>query len=209
MRRRRRIDAAQYLYPDFDTAYSWDQSEIYNNVWFDCDSKQFLTFDEVLSIAGESTALYRLKAKYEANRDVDDFIAKYLPNKHIYPVWFDEVLVVIAEDFETSSYNNVVEDEDNPLDAIKDFIYNTYVGVTPKVKREFSDENNYLSKEILKLVDINYTDGHDWSEAAMLDNGRDLYTTYGPGRFDDMTDYDWESHQLYQKHMGIDPDSDL
>ena len=202
MRRRRRIDASQYLYPDFDTAYKWDQEEVYNDVWFDCDSKQFLTFDEVLSIAGESVALYRLKAKAEANRDADDFVEKYLPGKHIYPVWFDEVCEVIAEDFENSSYNNVIEDEDNPLDAIKDFIYNTYAGVTPKVKREFSDEDNYVSKKILELVNINYTDGYDWSEDAMLSNGADLYTTYGPGNFDDMTDYDWESHQLYQRHIG-------
>lgn len=209
MKRRRRIDAAQYLYPDFDTAYKWDQEEVFQDVWFDCDKKRFLTFDEVLSIAGESVALYRLKAKAEANHDPDGFIEKYLPGKHIYPIWFEEVSDDIAEAFEDSSYNNVIKDEEEPIDALKDFIYNTYAGVTPKVKKRFTDEDNYLLNDILDRVYINYTDGNDWSEAAMLSNGADLYSTYGPGSFDDMTDYDWESHQLYQKHIGVDPFSDL
>ena len=42
------------------------------NLWFDCKNGQFLTFDEVLSIIGESTGLYRLQAKHEANYDLDE-----------------------------------------------------------------------------------------------------------------------------------------
>jgi hypothetical protein len=206
MKRNSEITAAQYLYPDYDTAYDWDHEEVRDDVWFDCDAKQFLTFDEVLSIAGESTGLYRLQAKHEANTDIDGFIDKYLYGTKIYPVWFEEVTDYVAADFGASSYNDLVEDEDDPIDALKKFVYETYAGVTPKVKRALSAENDWWFKEVLKGVDINYTDGLDWSESAMLNHGAELYTTYGPGKFDDMTDYDYESHQLYQKSIGASSD---
>lgn len=201
MKRKFRINAAQYLHPDFDTAYDWDHEEVRDNVWFDCDNKRFLTFDEVLSTAGESVALYRLRAKHEANTDVDSFIDKYLYGRNIYPVWCEEVVDDIAADFEDSSYSEVQVGGD-PLNAIKDFVYDTYAGITSKVKRELSADNNWIFNEILKRVNIHYVDNYDWSESAMLDHGAGLYETYGPGNFDDMTDYDYESHQLYQRQIG-------
>lgn len=209
MKRNSEITAAQYLHPDYDTAYDWDQEEVRDDVWFDCNNKRFLTFDEVLSIAGESTGFYRPQAKHEANTDIDGFIDKYLYGTKIYPVWFEEVIESVAADFEDSSYNEVIEGEDSPLSTIIDFVYNTYAGITAKVTRVLSADNNWWFTEILKQVDINYTDGLDWSEDAMFDHGADLYSTYGPGNFDDMTDYDWESHQLYQRRIGASSDIDL
>lgn len=206
MRRKSNVEAAQYLYPDFDTAYAWDQEEVRDDIWFDCDNKKFLTFEEVLSIAGESVGFYRPQAKHEANSDIDNFIAKYLYGKNIFPIWFEEVIDDVASDFEGSSYNSIVEDEDSPIDILKKFVYETYAGVTSKVKRVLSAENDWWFKEILDSVNIYYTDGYDWSESAMLDNGEGLYNTYGPGRFDDMTDYDFESHQMYQRSIGASSD---
>lgn len=204
MRRKSKIEAAQYLYPDYDTAYDWDHEEIRDDVWFDCNSKEFLTFDEVLSIAGETVGLYRPQAKHEANVDADDFIDKYLYGKNIYPHWFDEVVDIIAADFEDSSYNSVIEDEEDPIDAIKDFVFNTYAGVTPVVQGRLSVENNWWFNKILKQVNINYTDGNDWSESAMLNYGAELYNNYGPGSFDDLdiSDYDYESYNLYKRSIG-------
>lgn len=40
-KRKSKIDASQYLYPDFDTAYKWDQEEVKDDIWFDCNSGQF------------------------------------------------------------------------------------------------------------------------------------------------------------------------
>ena len=197
----KRYIKSSYLYPDFDTAYNWDQEEVREEIWFDCDARNFLSFDEVLSIAGKSTGLYRLKAKHEANTDVDRFIKKYLSDKHIYPIYFDEAIDYIAEDFENSPYNSVTIDEGDHVDAIKEFVYSTYAGITLKVKQILSDEDDWWYKEVLNSVSINYNDGHDWSEEAMLKHGADMYATYGPGNFDDMNDYDYESHQAYQKAL--------
>ena len=208
MTRKFRVEATQYLHPNFNTAYDWDQEEVRDDIWFDCNNKQFLTFDEVLSIAGKSTGLYRLKAKHEANTDIDGFIDKYLYDMNIYPVWFEEVTNFVASDFKDSSYNSLVEGEDEPIDILRQFVYETYTGVTSKVKRALSAENDWWFKEVLKGVDINYTDGLDWSETAMLNHGANLYNTYGPGNFDDMTDYDYESHQLYQRQIGASSDID-
>lgn len=201
MRRKSRIAASQYLHPDFDTAYKWDQEEIRDDVWFDCNNKQFLSFDEVLSIAGESIGLYRPKAKHEANYDIDNFIDKYLYGKNIYPVWFDEVIDVVVSDFENSSYPEYDEYETDPLEVIKSFVYENYEGITAKVKRELSAENDWWFNEIINQADVDFTDNDDWSQDSMLAHGRELYSTYGPGDFDDMTDYDWECHQLYQRSL--------
>ena len=206
MKRNSEITAAQYLYPNYDTAYKWDQEEVREPIWFDYRQKQFLTFDEVLSIIGESTGVYRLKAKHEANYDLDEFIDKYLYGKNIFPYWYGEVIELIADEFNESSYNNIIEDMDNPIDSIKDFVYSTYTGITSKVKNALSSENDRWFNEILDYANINYTDGYDWSEDAMLKHGADMYSTYGPGTFDDMTDYDFESHQLYQRSIGASSD---
>lgn len=206
-RKKSKIGASQYLYPDFDIAYKWDQEEVRENLWFDCKNGQFLTFDEVLSIIGESTGVYRLKAKHEANYDLDDFIDKYLYGKNIFPYWYGEVIQVIADEFDNSSYNDVVGGAYNPIDIIKDFVYNTYGGITSKTKMVLSDEDDWWFNEILEYmnleyVDINYTDGYDWSEEAMLQNGADLYATYGPDAgVEDMTDYDAESYLAYVRSL--------
>lgn len=194
--------ATQYLHPDFDTAYKWDQEEVREPIWFDCRQKQFLTFDGVLSIIGESTGVYRLKAKHEANYDLDEFIDKYLYGKNIFPYWYGEVIELIADEFDESSYNDVIEDMDNPINSIKDFVYSTYPGITSKTKVLLSSEDDWWFNEILEYVNINYTDGYDWSEEAMLQNGADLYTTYGPDAgVEDMTDYDAESYLAYVKSL--------
>ena len=201
-RRNSKINASQYLYPDFDTAYKWDQEEVREPIWFDYHQKQFLTFDEVLSIAGESFGLYRPKAKHEANYDLDEFIDKYLYGKNIFPYWYGEVIELIADEFNESSYNNVVEDMDNPIDSIKDFVYSTYAGVTSKVKNTLSSENDWWFNEILEYADINYTDGNDWSGETMLDWGRQLYNQYGPNAGTmDMTEYDAESYLAYRSSI--------
>jgi len=201
-RKKSKIDASQYLHPDFDIAYKWDQEEVRENLWFDCKNGQFLTFDEVLSIIGESTGVYRLKAKHEANYDLDEFIDKYLYGKNIFPYWYGEVIQLIADEFNESSYNDVVEDMDNPIDAIEAFVYSTYGGITSKAKITLSDDNDWWFNEILEYVNINYTDGYDWSEEAMLQNGADLYATYGPDAgVEDMTDYDAESYLAYVRSL--------
>ncbi len=53
----------------------------------------------------------------------------------------------------------------------------------------------------LSTAEISDVLDEDWSQDSMLAHGRELYSIYGPGNFDDMTDYDWECHQLYQRSL--------